>query len=64
MSLLVSTLLVTVHTVTLFYCFIQVSAPGEDTYTHTHGRQLLAALLTDHADDVKTGDPEQSFFSG
>jgi len=30
-----------------FYCFSQVSAPGEDT--GTHGRRLLAALLTDQA---------------
>ena len=37
----------TVHSVTLFYCFSQVSAPGEDTATR--GRRLLAALLTDQA---------------
>ena len=40
-------LLDTVHIVTLFYCFSQVSAPGEDTATH--GRRLLAALLADLA---------------
>ena len=35
----------TVHIVTLFLCFSQVSAPGEDTAIH--GRRPLAALLSD-----------------
>ena len=47
LSMLVSMLLDTLYIVTLFYCFYQVSAPGEDTAPH--GRRLLATLLTDQA---------------
>ena len=62
LSLLVPIWLDTVHIVTLFSCFSQVSAPGENT--DTLGRRLLAALLATRPDDMKTGDAEQSFDSG
>ena len=66
MSLLVSMLLVTGHNcfiVTLFNGFFpQGSAPGEDI--ETHGRQRLAALLTDQGRQCGDWRRGTSFDSG